>query len=108
MSGTPTARKFITQARLRAAGALFVCLDCALGSRRRREFKRVLKALGRKRDLRIVGCRCLDLCPKRGTATMLARAQAPARCAIVDDGADAEIALGQLLLDEGVGDAVAD
>ena len=52
---------------------VFVCAECmrrgdddeALGSLRK-WIKRELKSRGLKKQLRIVECSCLDLCPKRG------------------------------------------
>jgi predicted metal-binding protein len=104
---TPLTRRPIADARPATRVTLFVCAECPRGKERRRDFKAQLRSAGRKHEVRVVACRCLDLCPKRGTATIVARRDGPARCAIVDAGAGEAQALA-LLLDERVGDAVPD
>jgi hypothetical protein len=105
---TKSDRALLTRARLTTSATLFVCAKCSRGKERRREFKAAMKAAGAKRQLRVVACACLDLCPKRGTATVITDGRGPARCAIVADSADGTHALALLLGDERARDAVSD
>ncbi len=107
MSLPRSARPLLTAARFKAAATLFVCTKCRAGKDLRRQLKRTLKETGRKRELRIVACGCLDVCPKRGTMTVLARNDGTTHCAIVTDATNAAEALAPLL-DQGVGHTVTD
>jgi hypothetical protein len=83
-----------------------ICKRCSSGSATRRDLKSAIKEAGRKRELRVVACGCLDVCPKRGSAAMIVACDRPARCVVIPDSAGADAALIETLLDQRVGDPV--
>jgi len=62
---------------------LFVCKSCEGGKRLRRDLKAELKKDGRK-DVRVVSCDCLDVCPKRAVTVTRAPVDRPASTVVVD------------------------
>lgn len=99
------ARPTIAAARLTTPATLLICTKCGYGAELRRAVKATLKATKQKRQLRAIACGCFDICPKRGAAALLARADRPARCLIID-AADVDGRFVERLLDERVRDAV--
>lgn len=70
-----------------ATEVLFVCQKCDGGKDLRRALKRAVKASGRKRDVRVVGCGCLNVCPKRSITVARMASDRPTTFAIVDRAA---------------------
>jgi predicted metal-binding protein len=68
---------------------LFVCKSCAGGKRLRRDLKTALKKDGRK-DVRVVSCDCLDVCPQRAVTVTRAPVGRPASTVVVDRRATLE------------------
>lgn len=96
----------LVKARLKAATTLLVCKSCPNGSALKRDLKSAVKKAGRKRDLRVVACGCLDVCPNRGSAAMIVPRERPGRCVVIANSAGVDAALIEMLLDERVGDPV--
>lgn len=67
-----------------APEVLFVCQKCEGGKELRSELKSALKASGRKRDVRVVGCGCLNVCPKHAITVAHTTSDRPTTFAIVD------------------------
>jgi hypothetical protein len=70
--GTADSKRLPIRAAPDWTDVVFVCAECThrgdddeLGSLRK-WLKRELKSRGLKKQLRVVDCSCLDLCPKRG------------------------------------------
>jgi hypothetical protein len=68
---------------------LFVCESCDGGKRLRRDLKAALKKDGRK-DVRVVSCDCLDVCPQRAVTVTRAPVGRPASTVVVDRRATLE------------------
>lgn len=65
-------------------GVVFVCQKCDGGKDLRRALKSAVKGSGRKRDVRVVGCGCLGVCPKHAVTVARTAADGPTTFAIVD------------------------
>ncbi len=76
-----------------------MCKECAGEPKPlRKALKRVLKERGR-RDVRVVACSCLDVCPKRAT-TVAASGPNGTRVLVARPGARAEDVVDALLGDQ--------
>ena len=83
--------------------AVFVCSKCMKRQDRknlRGDLRGALKAQGRK-DIRVMVCGCLDLCPKRGVTVVRGSelAQTPPPLHVLDNHADVEALRDWLLGD---------
>ncbi len=91
----------VVPVRLKTESTLLICKRCSNGPALRQNLKGAIKEAGRKRDLRVIGCGCLDVCPKRGSAAVLLPRNRPGRCVVIADSAGIDAAFITELLEKG-------
>ncbi len=106
MPSPPELRAPVSSVRKESRAVVLICSSCPAGRKIRRRVKAAVKSEQRKSVVRVIACGCLDVCPKRGAAALIASSLEPVRRIVIAGQADGAAVL-TILLNERMRDAVA-